>query len=90
MTGFMTADCHDRLRDSLHGHLSLPLPRLGIMVAQLGCDRGLHQHVPLRVQTVPVVRGVNVLVHTAMQSYIHTYIHTYIHIARLSPSTATA
>ena len=36
------------------------------VVAQLGCDRGLHQHVPLRVQSVPVVGGVNVLVDTAM------------------------
>ena len=38
----------------------------------LGCDRGLHQHVPLRVQSVPVVGGVSVLVDTAMLSYIHT------------------
>ena len=36
------------------------------VVAQLGCDHGLHQHVPLRVQLVPVVGGVNVLVDTAM------------------------
>ena len=38
----------------------------GPVVAQLGCDRGLHQHVPLRVQSVPVVGGVNVLVDTAI------------------------
>ena len=31
-----------------------------------------HLHVPLRVQSVPVGGGVNVLVDTAMQSYIHT------------------
>ena len=36
------------------------------VVAQLGCDRGLHQHVPLRAQSVPVVGGVNALVDTAM------------------------
>ena len=36
------------------------------VVAQLGCDRGLHQHVSLTVQSVPVVGGVNVLVDTAM------------------------
>ena len=52
------------------------------VVAQLGCDRGLHQHVPLRVQSVPVVGGVNVLVDTAMYMISsmhnnHTYIHTY-------------
>ena len=50
------------------------------VVAQLGCDHGLHQHVPLRVQSVPVVGGGNVLVDTAMKSYIHAYIHTYIYI----------
>ena len=44
----------------------LPLGEMARLVAQLGCDRGLHQHVPLRVQLVPVVRGVNVLVDTAM------------------------
>ena len=51
------------------GLVALPLP-LGEMrgVAQLGCDRGLYQHVPLRVQPVPDVGGVNVL---------HQYIHTY-------------
>ena len=36
------------------------------VVAQLDCDRGLHQHVPLGAQSVPVVGGVNVLVDTAM------------------------
>ena len=36
------------------------------VVAQLGCDCGLHHHVPLRVQSVPVVGGVNVLVDTAV------------------------
>ena len=44
----------------------LPLGEMARVVAQLGCDRGLHQHVPLRVQSVPVVGGVNVLVDTAM------------------------
>ena len=44
----------------------LPLGEMARVVAQLGCDRGLHQHVPLGVQSVPVVRGVNVLVDTAM------------------------
>ena len=44
----------------------LPLGEMAREVAQLGCDRGVHQHVPLRVQSVPVVRGVNVLVDTAM------------------------
>ena len=36
------------------------------MVAQLGGDHGLHQPVPLRVQSVPVLEGVDVLVETAM------------------------
>ena len=44
----------------------LPLGEMARVVAQLGCDRGLHQHVRLRVQSVPVVGGVNVLVDTAM------------------------
>ena len=44
----------------------LPLGAMARVVAQLGSDRGLHQHVPLRVQSVPVVGGVNVLVDTAM------------------------
>lgn len=47
---------------------------LGELVAQLGCDLGFHQHVPVRVQSVPVVRGVNALVRTATLSYICTYI----------------
>ena len=38
-----------------------PLGELARVVAQLGCDHGLHQHVPLRVQSVPVVGGVNIL-----------------------------
>ena len=53
----------------------LPLGEMARVLAELGCDRGLHQHVPLRVQSVPIVGGVNVHVGTAMQSYIHTYIH---------------
>ena len=44
----------------------LPLGELARVVAQPGCDHGLHRHVPLRVQSVPVVGGVNVLVDTAM------------------------
>ena len=44
----------------------LPLGELARVVAQLGCDCGLHQQVPLRVQSVSVVGGVNVLVETAM------------------------
>ena len=44
----------------------LPLGEMAHLVAQLGCDRGLHQHVPLRVQSVPVVGGVNVLVDTTV------------------------
>ena len=43
----------------------LPLGEMAHVVAQLGCDRGLHQHVPLRVQSVPFVGGVNVLVDTS-------------------------
>ena len=39
---------------------------VALMVTHAGCDRGLHQHVPLRVQSVPIVGGVNVLVDTAM------------------------
>ena len=46
----------------------LPLGELARVVALEGCDRGLHQHVPLRVhwQSVPVVGGVTVLVDTAI------------------------
>ena len=43
-----------------------PLGELARVVAQLGCDHGLHQHLPWRVQPVPVAGGVNVLVDTAM------------------------
>ena len=43
----------------------LPLGEMTREVAQLGCDRGLHQHVPLRVQSVPEVRGFNILEDTA-------------------------
>ena len=55
----------------------LPLGEMAGVVAQLGCDRGLHQHVPLRVQSVPVVGGVNVLVDMAMYTQIYTYIWSY-------------
>ena len=44
----------------------LPLGEMARTVAQLGCDSGLHQRVPLRVQSVRVVGGVNVLVDTTM------------------------
>ena len=44
----------------------LPLGEMACVVAQLACDRGLHQHVPLRVQSDSVVGGVKVLVDTAM------------------------
>ena len=44
----------------------LPLGEMARVAAQLGCDCGLHQHVPLRVQSVPVVGGVNVLVDTTL------------------------
>ena len=44
----------------------LPLGGMARVVAQLGFDRGLHQHVPLGVQSVPVVGDVNVLVDTAV------------------------
>ena len=44
----------------------LPLGEMARVVAQLRCDRGLPQHLPLRVQSVPVVGGVNVLADTAM------------------------
>ena len=43
----------------------LPLAQLARVAAQLGCGRGLHQHATLRVQSVPVVGGVNALVDTA-------------------------
>ena len=42
----------------------LPLGKMARVVAQLGCDRGLHQHVPLRVQAF--VGGADVLVDMAM------------------------
>ena len=54
------------IRDVITHARPLPLGEMAGVVAQLGCDRGLHQHVPLRVQSVPVVGGVNVLVDTAM------------------------
>ena len=56
--------CHD----DAHRLVARPLPlgEMARVVAQLGCNRGLHQHVPLRVQAVPVVGCVNVLVDTAM------------------------
>ena len=44
----------------------LPLGEMARVVAQPGCDSGLHQHVPLRVQSLPVVGGVNVLADTAI------------------------
>ena len=44
----------------------LPLGEMARVVARVGCDRGLHQHVPLRGQSVPAVGGINVLVDTAM------------------------
>ena len=44
----------------------LPLGEMAHVVAQLGCDRGLHQRVPLGGQSVPDVGGVNVLVDMAM------------------------
>ena len=44
----------------------LPLGELARVVAQLGCDRGLHLHVPFRVQSVSVVGGVNVVVDMAI------------------------
>ena len=37
------------------------------------CPSGSHQHVLLRVQSVPGVGGVNVLVHLALSSYRRTY-----------------
>ena len=59
----------------------LPLVELARAVAQLGWDHGLHQHVPLRVQSVPVVGGGNLIVDTAMSSYFYAYIQVlqYIH-----------
>ena len=63
----------------MHAHVRLlTLGELALVVAQLRCDHGLYQHVPLSVQSVPVVGGVDVFVDTAMVSYIHTYIHAYI------------
>lgn len=35
-------------------------------VAQHGCDHGLHKHTTLRARPIPVVGGINVLVHMAM------------------------
>ena len=55
------------LRRRAEPHNTIDTPgEMARVVAQLGCDRGLHQHVPLRVQSLPVVGGVNVLVDTAM------------------------
>ena len=39
----------------------LPFGELARLEAQLGCDRGLHQRVPLRVHMVPFAGGANVL-----------------------------
>ena len=56
------------------GLVARPLPwgEMARVVAQLGRDRGLHQHMPFRVQSVPD-GGVNVLV----VIYIY-YIRTYV------------
>ena len=52
----------------------LPLPELARGVAQLGCDHGWNQHVPLRVQSVLVVGGDTVPVdRDTAQSYILTH-----------------
>ena len=47
------------------------------MVAQMGCDRALHQHVPVMVQSVTVVRVANVLVDTATLTHTRTHARTY-------------
>ena len=65
------------------GFVARPLPlgeiaRVATMVAQLGCDRGWHQHVPLRVQSVPVNRLSEVSMSLWIRLCNHTYIHTYI------------
>ena len=72
-SGCVARECHwhclgmrDRKNMPSHGHMQglvarpLPLGEMARVVAQLGCDRGLYQHEPLRlgVQSVPVVGGV--------------------------------
>ena len=54
----------------------LPLGELARVVVQLGCDHSVHTHVPLRVQSVQIAGGDNVLVDTAMEYHIYTYIPT--------------
>ena len=61
------------------------------VVAQLCSDHGLHQHVPLRVQSIPFVTGFyhNVLVDTAVQQYIRSgeQVEKYQASPRLLPRT---
>ena len=45
------------------------------VVAQVGCDHGLHQHAPLRVQSIPAVGGVIALVDMARFSYTYQCKH---------------
>ena len=57
----------------------LPLGELARVVAQLGCDRGLHQHVPLRVESRLSEVSMSLWIRLCNHSYIHTYMHTHIH-----------
>ena len=54
---------HQEPAATVAGLVARPLPfgELARLEAQLGCDRGLHQRVPLRVHMVPFAGGANVL-----------------------------
>ena len=54
--------------------LPLPLGEMARVVAQLGCDHGLHQHVPLRR-----FRMLEVSMSLWIRLCNHTQIHTYIY-----------
>lgn len=65
-----------------------PLGELASVIKHFGHDQGLHRHVPFRVQSAPIVGGVNVLVDTAVYSYARTCVNG--HDARGGDLTHTA
>ena len=53
--------------------MRLPWPSLvNNSVAQLGCDRGLHQRLPVPLLSAPPAAGLNVLADRAVQSCVQT------------------
>ena len=58
------------------GHLPHPCAAVKLSTASETSARGLHLHVNLRVQPVPISGGGKVLVDAVMQSYMHAYMCT--------------